>query len=112
MENNFKCLSCTHEFHEASFSVVVIEGETAYKYKGSFLKCPECHSLAIDYIEKQGAYNVNFHLFKSLSSDEKKKVLKMRSEEHSKKKLKERREYLDRNFVGTTKGLDFHDTSN
>ena len=28
MENNFKCLSCTHEFHEASFSVVVIEGET------------------------------------------------------------------------------------
>lgn len=112
MENNFKCLNCDNDFHESSYSIVFIEGEPAYKVKGSFIKCPECKSCSIAAIEKKGEYNVTFGTFKSMSQEDKKKMLKKRSHEHSEAKLKERKQYLDKHFTGSSKGLNMFDTTN
>jgi hypothetical protein len=110
-KNNFKCLSCAHEWFVPEYSTMIIQGEAAYKIKGSFIKCPECESLDVFSIPKGGGYTTNIGKFSSLSNEDKRKCLKMRSDKHSKKHLSERRKYLDDNFTGSAKGLDFLDTS-
>jgi len=68
-------------------------------------KCPKC-GLQRKTIEMKlnssssDSFNVYFNKFSSMSKEEQKAVLKKRSNEHFKKTLKEKKEYMDRKFYG------------
>jgi hypothetical protein len=50
-------------------------------------------------VEVQSSFNVSFAKFASSSPIKKKEMLKQRSNEHYKKHVKEKKEYLDRNIT-------------
>jgi len=68
-------------------------------------KCPLCglqrKTVEMKAVEppKEG-FNVHFAKFSSMSKEDKKKVLKKRSDDHFKKNIKERKTYMNRKFEG------------
>lgn len=70
-------------------------------------KCPICGSqrktIELKVQEVSPGFNVYYNKFNSMSKEDKKKVLKKRSDEHFKKNLKEKKDYLDRKAFGLEK---------
>jgi DNA-directed RNA polymerase subunit RPC12/RpoP len=106
-KNNFQCLKCGLEFTENKYSISFAAGEAIYKKEGKLLECPECKSRELEFIKEFEGFGANYGRFASASNEDKKKILKKRAKEHSDKRLKERKEYLDRNFTGRTRDVDF-----
>jgi hypothetical protein len=105
--NNFVCLDCGEQFYVPQYSTIIIAGEPVYKVKGSLMKCPNCKSSQIEYIEQKGEYKVHLGRFNSMTDTEKKQVLHKRTKEfNSKPRETEYKQYLERNFTGKIKGLD------
>ena len=108
MEANFLCTHCGNKFYEPNYSVSFSMGSLVYKYKGQFIHCPECDKMELEFIEQEiKEYNVYFGKFHSMNDQDKKKVLRKRSKEHFDKNLKERKNYLDKNFKGKVGEVDF-----
>jgi len=83
-DNNFKCIEwdCGNEFFIAEYTIT----DKGYRHKhkpDGMICCPRCGG-KIQSIKKKGAYKVNFGKFSSMSMEDKKKVLKKRSKDHSK----------------------------
>ena len=106
-KHNFQCLRCGYKFTELRFSISYAANEVVYKVKDRFLECPDCKALEVDFIKNYEGFCTNFGKFSSLSNEDKKKILKKRSRDHSETKLKERKRYLDNNFTGKTRDVDF-----
>ncbi len=108
-KNNFKCKSCEHEFFVYEYRTKYKDEGTVYSDKGGQLKCPECESLDLENIPRQGGYGIPFGInigkFSSASSDKKKEILEKRRDEHFKKKGKEMHEHIQRNFKGSSSKL-------
>jgi DNA-directed RNA polymerase subunit RPC12/RpoP len=104
MENNLKCNDCGEEFFLPSFYITAPMGITTFKDKSSGKKimCPKCQESNISQIKKEGDYNCHFGKFGSLSSEQKKEVLKKRSSKHTPKAMKEQSRYIANNFEGQT----------
>lgn len=89
--------------------VEVADWDGLHSYGLYILKqCPTCKKLR-KYIpevienkeeQKETGFNVAFAKIGSMTPQERKKVLKKRSNEHFNKHLKERKEYLDRAIIG------------
>lgn len=75
-----------------------LDSELGYDELGVIL-CPNCGS---EKTKVLGQVNNIFGKFDSMSPQEKQKVLKKRSNDHFKSKLKEKKEYLDRSAIGLT----------
>lgn len=100
-ETNFKCKNCKHEMFVPSYSTYFDKsGNKMYKTKHGQLNCSKCGSTNITYIEKEGEYNVNFGKFSSATSEQKKAILAERSKKHFDKHIKEKKDYMDKNFKG------------
>jgi hypothetical protein len=62
--------------------------------------CPECNAPVTEYAEEiVSGYDVAYNQFEGRPAVEKKKMLKKRSNEHYKKHIKEKKEYLDSNII-------------
>jgi hypothetical protein len=108
MDNNFLCNDCGEGFYLPNYIASYTQLGMVYKHKGgSVIQCDHCKGTNISSIKKKGKFSCTFGKFASMDDAGKKRVLKKRSQEHDRTKNKERREYLDRNFTGTTKGLTF-----
>jgi hypothetical protein len=105
--DNFRCSKCDKSFFIINYRIFYKHGIRYYKDKdGNALQCPICNN-DLEYIEKEGEFNANFASFSSMSDSEKKSMLRKRSRDHFNKHLKGRKEYLDKNFTGTIKDVDF-----
>lgn len=70
-------------------------------------QCPVCHKkrklVELESVPSEtpiGFEKVSFGKISSMSMQDRKKILKKRSNEHFNKNIKERKEYLDRSFLG------------
>ena len=64
--------------------------------------CKKCGQMMEDCTEKkEGDIEVYFGRFNSMSLKEKRRILKQRSTDHFNKKIKEKKEYMDRKAYGT-----------
>ncbi len=70
-------------------------------------KCPICgvqrKTIELKVPQSPSGFNVHFGRFNSMSKEDKKRVLKKRSDDHFKKNIKERKEYMDRKTFGLEK---------
>lgn len=109
--NNFQCNKCFHLFEIPSYRITYKNGVKVIKdLKNNLINCPNCSSYDILSLDKEGEFKVNFGRFNSMSNEDKKRVLKKRSQDHYNKNtdsLKDRKEYLEKNFTGRTKDGDF-----
>jgi len=70
-------------------------------------KCPMCDSqrktIELKVEDSPPGFNVYFAKFSAMSKSDQKRVLKKRSDDHFKKNLKDKKEYLDRKVYGLEK---------
>ena len=102
IENNFKCEICDKFFHESSYSCKIEKAQVIYLKKGRRIKCPACGSeQIISFSNSEDDFeSINISKFSSLSSAEKKQVLRKRASEDTKKNA-ERIKHIDKNFTGS-----------
>lgn len=104
--SNFHCNDCGKDFHIPRFRISVgLDNQTKYQYpSGRNIACEYCDSSNISSIET-GEICVNFGKFSSSDNEGKRKMLKKRAKDHHERKIKERQEYLRKNFRGKNKDL-------
>jgi len=66
-------------------------------------KCDNCGQTLREVFEEINSTPFHIGKFNTLSDAEKRKVLKKRSHDHFEKHIKERKDYMDKNFTGTEK---------
>lgn len=70
-------------------------------------KCPICglqrKTIELKVEEQPEGFNVHFGKFSSMNKEDQKRVLKKRSQDHFKKNVKDKKEYMDRKFYGLEK---------
>jgi len=106
--DNFFCLDCGNTFLETNYKMTMATGQVIFRDMNSNqLKCPECKSVKLESIEKEGGGIPSYGRFNSLDDKGKKQVLRKRAREHITKTDKERKEHLDRKFAGKLSHGDF-----
>lgn len=98
MDGNFKCNTCGREFFEPMYTIEYRAGGLPI-YRNSVKQkiiCPECRSEDIESIVKSGG--VPFYgKFSSSSPEDKREMLRKRSEIHSKREA-DKRNYINKGF--------------
>jgi len=91
---------CTNQNKEIYFfrtKIVILNGEKLVQES----ICPECGQVMKDTTQyPQGDIDIYFGKVASMSPQERKKVLKKRSTDHFNRKIKGRKEYMDRSSIG------------
>ena len=90
-------------------SIVEVEDWQGMDSYSLFLlkKCPTCGSqrktIELKIEDKPEGFNVYFGKFSAMSKEDQKRVLKKRSQDHFKKNIKDKKEYMDRKFYDLEK---------
>lgn len=98
MENNFKCKACGEEFFESTYTMgYVSSGEIIYRnrFKQKII-CPKCKSEDVENIPKENVGVPYFAKFNTMSSGEKRDLLKKRANAHLSKNKDEHRSINER----------------
>jgi hypothetical protein len=94
--NNFKCLNCDYIFFVNNYSFSIVSSKTIYKFMtGKQIECPKCKSNEIEYIEKEGDFNVELGKYSMQSIPQRQESLKKRSHAHFKKEIEHKKKTID-----------------
>jgi hypothetical protein len=103
MENNFKCNKCKHSFSVSEYRAYIVNKELCFKTKkNELISCPECSSNDISKEKREGRGLGSINKFSSMSNEQKKECLKERADKNFKGEVKEKSEYIRKNFTGQT----------
>jgi transcription elongation factor Elf1 len=92
-EEQFTCVNCESN---AVFKIFVWKSDLENGKSPVCPKCGEVYSIFIPEDKSSDTIGINFNTFSSLSQEDKKNMLTKRSKEHFNKKIKEKKQFMDK----------------
>ncbi len=97
--NNFRCKECNTEMFIGKYIISVKNGVCIYNIQNEAIKCTNCKSENIEYINHKAGFCTNFARYSAMTPEQKKLVIKKRAAQHTKKNI-EHIKNIDRNYTG------------